>query len=161
MPWAKIAGLWKQCSFQPNGKILAIYRRQDPKLKAMLVHPQPNGASFQDSSLIVSHQIVLDNEMIGNLCIRTSLEMLYSLFTTVGIITIGIAACALLLSYIFSSRFQRLISKPILDLAQTAREVTVQKSYSLRVARTNQDEIGDLIDGFNEMLEQIQNEMKP
>jgi signal transduction histidine kinase len=142
--------------FQPNGKILAAYRRQEPNRAPILINAQPEGIEFHNNSLIVSHRIVLDNEALGTICIRTSLEALYSLFQTVGIITIIIAACALLLSYFISFRIQRLISQPILDLAKTAREVSIQKKYSIRAVRKNQDEIGDLIDGFNEMLEQIQ-----
>lgn len=141
--------------FQPDGKILAAYRRQRPHLTPILLQAQPEGAEFRNGSLIVSHRIILDNETVGTLCIRTSPEELYSLFRTVGILTIGIAACALLLSYFISFRMQRLISQPILDLAKTAREVSLQKNYSIRAVRKNQDEIGDLIDGFNEMLEQI------
>jgi signal transduction histidine kinase len=142
--------------FQPDGKILAVYRREKPELTPILLHSQPEGAQFRNNSLMVSRRIVFEDEAIGTICIRTSLEALYSLFATVGAITIGIAACALLLGYFISFRIQRLISRPILDLAKTAREVSIQKNYSIRAVRENPDEIGDLIDGFNEMLEEIQ-----
>ncbi|MDO8541274.1 MAG: ATP-binding protein [Opitutaceae bacterium] len=55
-----------------------------------------------------------------------------------------------------SSRFQRAISGPILALADTARIVSERKNYSIRAVKTSADEIGFLIDRFNEMLAQIQ-----
>src|SRR5260370_7541931 len=51
---------------------------------------------------------------------------------------------------------QRAISDPILLLAQTTRQVTTARDYSLRVPRAANDEIGVLIDGFNGMLTEIQ-----
>ena len=57
--------------------------------------------------------------------------------------------------YLVFSRLQGLITDPILHLAQTMRKISKEKDYSVRVARESGGEIGDLIDGFNEMLGQI------
>jgi signal transduction histidine kinase len=53
-------------------------------------------------------------------------------------------------------RLQRVISEPVLDLARTAKTVTLEKNYAIRAARQSDDELGLLIDGFNEMLTEIQ-----
>jgi len=50
----------------------------------------------------------------------------------------------------------RLIAGPVLQLAATAKTVSKEKDYSLRVQKLNEDEVGLLIDSFNEMLAQIQ-----
>ena len=55
-----------------------------------------------------------------------------------------------------SSRIQRYISDPILRLAEVARSVALEKNYSVRAAKQSNDELGQLVDGFNEMLGQIQ-----
>jgi light-regulated signal transduction histidine kinase (bacteriophytochrome) len=48
-------------------------------------------------------------------------------------------------------------TRPILQLADTARIVSREKNYSVRAASTdNHDEVGLLIEAFNEMLVQIQ-----
>ncbi len=52
---------------------------------------------------------------------------------------------------------QRAATRPILQLAETARIVSREKNYSVRVsATTRNDEAGLLITAFNEMLVQIQ-----
>jgi PAS domain S-box-containing protein len=57
---------------------------------------------------------------------------------------------------LLSAWLQRFISGPILQLAQATRTVAQQKDYRLRVPKQSQDELGLLIDDFNEMLAQIQ-----
>ena len=55
-----------------------------------------------------------------------------------------------------ASRLQRLISGPILDLAEKAALVGSRHDYSIRAAKQSGDELGILVDQFNSMLAQIQ-----
>jgi signal transduction histidine kinase/ActR/RegA family two-component response regulator len=64
----------------------------------------------------------------------------------------ALAALAFLISY----RLQRLISDPLIHLIQTAKAVTVLRNYGIRAQKGPHDELGSLIDGFNEMLSEIQ-----
>jgi light-regulated signal transduction histidine kinase (bacteriophytochrome) len=49
------------------------------------------------------------------------------------------------------------VTEPILNLVETARVVSRERTYSVRVRPSrNRDELSTLIDTFNEMLEQIQ-----
>ena len=57
---------------------------------------------------------------------------------------------------VFAYFLQGLISKPILDLAAKAQEISAKADYSIRVEKPGNDEIGILYDGFNDMLAQIQ-----
>jgi len=69
----------------------------------------------------------------------------------------GIVAAVFLLAigaaFSLSSRLQRLISEPILGLAEVARRVSEKQDYSVRAVRQNRDEVGLLTDSFNQMLE--------
>ncbi len=60
------------------------------------------------------------------------------------------------LTLLLSALLQRVISRPIFHLAETARTVSDRKEYSVRATKHGKDELGQLIDGFNEMLDQIQ-----
>jgi len=59
-------------------------------------------------------------------------------------------------SYLFSLKIQRLISRPILGLADIARRVSERGDYSLRAAKQTEDEVGFLVESFNGMLNQIE-----
>ena len=69
--------------------------------------------------------------------------------------TAAAIAAAVFSSYWLAARFQQQISGPIVNLAQTMQRVSLEEDYTLRVERCPQDEIGALIDGFNQMLSQI------
>lgn len=71
-----------------------------------------------------------------------------------------ISALALLLSVLatvlLSSRLLRLITEPILQLAEVAGKVSSEQNYSLRAILQSNDEVGKLVRSFNGMLERIQ-----
>ena len=60
------------------------------------------------------------------------------------------------LALILSNRLQNLITMPILHLAEVANIVAEKRNYSVRATKHGQDEVGQLIDRFNAMLEQIE-----
>jgi light-regulated signal transduction histidine kinase (bacteriophytochrome) len=54
-----------------------------------------------------------------------------------------------------SAVLQRRVSGPILELADTARAVSVNRDYSVRAKKQGNDELGLLSDAFNQMLARI------
>ena len=61
------------------------------------------------------------------------------------------------IAIVFYSRVLRVLVKPIFNLTGTARQVSLTKTYSIRAAVGPDDEIGELIEAFNEMLGEIEN----
>ncbi len=59
------------------------------------------------------------------------------------------------LSYFVATKLQKIISKPILDLANATKKISKGTNYSLRVQKKGRDEIGVLYDSFNNMMDQI------
>ena len=55
-----------------------------------------------------------------------------------------------------SIRLQRVIVNPLGDLVQLVRNVRESKNFSIRAEKDIDDEFGALIDGFNEMLEELE-----
>ncbi len=82
-------------------------------------------------------------------------EMARHLQTIVEIIALVTLASAGL-TYLLSSWLQRIITRPISELAQTAKTVTAERNYSARARKHEDDELGLLVDSFNEMLAQVQ-----
>jgi signal transduction histidine kinase/CheY-like chemotaxis protein/HPt (histidine-containing phosphotransfer) domain-containing protein len=70
--------------------------------------------------------------------------------------SLGAGGLALILVYLLAMRLQRIISRPIEELAATARLIAEDKNYALRVTQRDRDEIGDLVQAFNAMLGEIQ-----
>jgi signal transduction histidine kinase len=119
-----------------------------PKLKE-------DGYYYEMGYLTVFQGIILDEERIGTIVICSDMQPFYSFIRKVLMATLYILIAGLFLAYVLSTRFQRIISAPILKLAQAARSISQSKDFSVRVERQSDDEIGQLIDSFNHMLERI------
>jgi two-component system, sensor histidine kinase and response regulator len=143
------------CVYNKNGTILAEYSRRADKC---LSTPAQRGDQtlISPGYLMVFRQVRLDGEVIGSLYVRSDLLALRAREMRFSIIIFIAVLLSLAISFLLASSLQKLISEPIGQLARTAHEVSVKKDYSLRVTKRNEDEIGFLVDKFNEMLEQIE-----
>lgn len=118
--------------------------------------PRENGFTFDDDYLRLSHVIEINNVAVGTLCIMHSMAELgrkqLQYAAIAGIIFLAGCLLTLLLSFFL----QRIITRPILSLIATVRKISREKNYALRADKTACDEIGVLIDGFNDMVHEIQ-----
>jgi signal transduction histidine kinase len=137
------------------GEHFADYYRQGADSHALIEHHEDDH-HFRDGFLAVCKAVVLEKEAIGTVYLQSDLEPLYAMLERNTIIIAAVVLFASLVAYFVSSRLQRVISAPILSLAEVARMVSDQKNYSARVQRESDDEVGILVTAFNEMLEQIQ-----
>lgn len=106
-------------------------------------------------SLEVVTPIRFDNETIGHVYLQGSLQPLVDMLVRFAWMATVIVVLTTALIVILSVRLQRVISKPIRELAGLMRRVTRDGDYSLRAQPLGTDEVGSLIDGFNTMLAQI------
>ena len=145
----------KAVIYDKNGIAFATYsREQEGSPLSSSLEEESSGLSFLSFTFV--REIVLEGGRIGTIYLQSDLETLYSRWTGFVGIVAGVLFAAGLLAFILSSRLQQIISEPILRLTTLARRVSAEKNYSLREVKTSQDEIGTLIDDFNDMLEQIQ-----
>ena len=112
--------------------------------------------AFDRESLRLVRPILLDGELIGGVYIESGLDGLHErlrrLLSIIAVVLFG----ALALAFVLSSKLQRLISAPVLRLTEVMQVVSRDRNYDIRVEKTGRDEVGVLIDGFNEMLLEIQ-----
>jgi signal transduction histidine kinase len=119
-------------------------------------HPEPDAAKLEDGALTVFHPIRLKGERIGTVYLRSNLDELTARVKAQAITVLAVFLASGIVALMLSSGLQRLISRPILDLTGTARAVSERRDYSLRATKRTADELGELVDAFNGMLEQIQ-----
>jgi two-component system, sensor histidine kinase and response regulator len=138
--------------YLPDGQKIATYDRaaRGVQLKTsnspLLVHRN----QFQ-----ITAPATHEGAVLGSMHILIPLAALYPDWRAFALISVAAIAAAVLISYWLAARLQKQISGPIVNLAQTMQRVSAEEDYSLRVERSSQDEIGSLIDGFNQMLGQI------
>jgi signal transduction histidine kinase/CheY-like chemotaxis protein len=145
------------CIYRKDRRPFATFERRPGGPAAWPDRAQPEGTELGDDRLSVNRRVLLDGEPIGTIYIRSDLGELHARVRRYGLIALGVLALASLVALLMSSRLQGLISDPVLRLAGITRRVTQQRDYTVRATGGGGDEIGVLIHGFNEMLEQIQN----
>jgi PAS domain S-box-containing protein len=145
------------CIYTREGKVFAKYAPVGSD--ANFIPPRPESDTERlvvGHSVIVFRRIQLNGEIIGTIYLESDILQLKAhtrslIATMLGLILVSLVAASAL-----SSRLQRSVSGPILDLASTAQKVSVEKDYAVRASKKSDDEIGFLFDRFNEMLGQIQ-----
>ncbi len=154
-----------------NGKILASTDLTGAETRASYNRPDVTGAALPPalvvgdrfegpvllpSHLMLSREVKYDDGTKGGVFIRTDMRELIERLLDYARIMAAVFTFALLVAFLLAQRLQRLISGPIRYLTDIESRVTREKDWSLRATRQTDDELGVLIDNFNEMLVQIQ-----
>jgi len=117
---------------------------------------QEDWSYFDDTYLHLYHTIEINNSAVGTIYIMQSMEELQikqlQYAVTAGFIFLACCLVTLLLSFFL----QRIITYPIFSLMATVQKISQEKNFALRAEKTASDEIGVLIDGFNDMVHEIQ-----
>ena len=104
----------------------------------------------------VIQPISQEGDTEGYLYLAINLRPLWwSIFSSLGQISL-VMLVAFLLSVLYGQRLAALISAPLISLAQLTQQVSREKNYTLRAKEAGEDEIGQLVNSFNQMIEQVQ-----
>ncbi|MBW8041368.1 MAG: PAS domain S-box protein [Planctomycetes bacterium] len=143
------------CIYDKQGQVFAEYQRSDITRKIQAPEPQNDVHFFEPGCLCVFRRIELDGEIIGTVYLRDDMSTVHSELIWDIVVALIILSIALLIAYFLSSRLQKMVSEPILNLAEVSKVISEQKDYSVRALFHSSGEIGLLIDAFNDMLDQI------
>ena len=142
------------CLYQADGCMLACYARETG---ADRVFPQTAavGIHSRDGDLLLWRPVVHQGCRTGSLWMRFDRRVsLETLRHELAMVSLAMAGC-FMIAVLLTSKLQRVISSPLLRLAQVAKEVAAGRNYSLRAGKSGEDELGCLVDSFNQMLSQL------
>jgi signal transduction histidine kinase len=149
-PLARAASL-----YDPAGNLLASWSRDD--FPAYAAPPMP--ADMTDASADPEHMfrpVLVDGTPVGAIYVDslppTSVTSTLRYLLTVA----GIVAVCSLVTLVLLWPLQGIISRPILDVVRTARRVSEDNDFTVRVPKHGRDEIGELVDAFNMMLDRVE-----
>jgi diguanylate cyclase (GGDEF)-like protein len=120
------------------------------------VTPGEPGNYISGGRMIVVRPIVLEGEVVGTVYVQATLSELSSRMLVFGRITVIVVVACSIIALFVSSGLQGRMTRPILDLANTARLVTSDRNFSLRAHPAGRDEVGLLVQDFNRMLAEIE-----
>jgi signal transduction histidine kinase/DNA-binding response OmpR family regulator/HPt (histidine-containing phosphotransfer) domain-containing protein len=100
--------------------------------------------------------VALHAETVGFVYLRASPERSYRQLAGSIALILGVTLVSGWIAFYWVARLQRRLVEPIFRLADSMRKVSEEQNFSIRVSTCEQDEVGQLTNGFNEMLAQLE-----
>ncbi len=146
------------CIYDADGQLFAAH---DPESRAAIALPLEAGPDVDvhdhvNGVLRLTHPVHLKTRRIGTVYLEADMREIRAALGRDSLILGGVALLALVGSYLLSSRFQGLISGPILGLAATAQTISEVEDHSIRAEMTAGGEMATLVQAFNGMLDAIE-----
>lgn len=142
-----------------NGELFASYLQATTELKnCPETAPGIPGHMFTANHLETLQKIQINNMEVGQLHIISSLSQIEkraNYFTTSAI---GLLLIVGTIGLIIASRLIAYIIRPLYMLETTAKVISEKHDYSVRSESQHDDDIGELINTFNDMLETIESQ---
>jgi signal transduction histidine kinase/DNA-binding response OmpR family regulator len=146
--------------FDRTGATVAVYSRTaEPTGRAAsgmeLRYPAPL-VDFRGGSLMVFRPVKLKGEVVGAILLESDLSEIWQRLGSFGAIVVLVVLATCWVGLMFARLITRITCGPIEHLIDVARVVRTEGRYDVRARRTTNDEFGELIDRFNDMLSEIQ-----
>jgi PAS domain S-box-containing protein len=143
------------CIYRQDGSILAKYSQAGtppgcPPLNAS------EELRYSNRDLTLSHAILLNGRRIGTLMMLYDLDEIGERKRLFGATVLGVLLFSSLIAFLLSSMLRAVIANPISQLVRATTSVSETSDYSIRAPKLAGDELGVLVDRFNEMLAGIE-----
>jgi signal transduction histidine kinase len=115
------------------------------------------GHWFRNTHLVLVRKIVSEGNLVGYVYLRADLRDIDQRLRRYALISFVVLLLALMVALLVSSVFGKSVSRPIVELAQTAQQVSRDKDYGIRARPSAESsELSVLVNSFNDMLKEIQ-----
>jgi two-component system, sensor histidine kinase len=102
------------------------------------------------------HKILDGNRVIGSIVAESAHGLTGHYLAEVVALLAAVTGLSLWVAYWVASHLQGAVSEPILDMAATARAITIRRDHSLRLDKVADDDVGHLVEAFNQLLDQVE-----
>ncbi|KPA16494.1 multi-sensor hybrid histidine kinase [Candidatus Magnetomorum sp. HK-1] len=150
------------CVMEKPGLMFARYHREDqnpndPDLfsKAILAESFEKKMFVKSLRLHLLKPILMKQKIIGALYVQVDLKHMIFLGGMCIIFALGVIGIAFFISIFLSSRYMVVISGPILHLVEVAQSISEKKNYMVRATKSDDDELGGLVETFNCMIHEV------
>ncbi len=142
--------------YTPDGRIFATYTRPGHAAAALSGTAQPDGLVVGNHYLDVYQSIRMKGELAGKIAVRSDPAPVSARIWQAAYTGFALLLLAALIAWRASLRLQRRVTAPIFALVDAMRDVGRRHDYTVRIERATDDEVGTLVDGFNQMLADLE-----
>jgi EAL domain-containing protein (putative c-di-GMP-specific phosphodiesterase class I)/signal transduction histidine kinase/CheY-like chemotaxis protein len=112
-------------------------------------------AALRTRSVEMHAPVILDKRKIGTVVVLGQLEGAFDRLVASLLVSLSASLAAIGLGLLVAARLQRQITRPLLALKASITEIREQKGFHKTVEVQSNDEVGDLVGGFNAMLSEV------
>jgi len=141
--------------YDSKGVLFARYERAGAAANILLSSPHPPGLQISDGRIELTREVLSQSEPVGALYLAANYELTSGLRDYAGIVGL-VTALSLAVALVASTALQRALMAPLDAIANVARRVVDRRDYSLRASKKSDDEIGLVVEAFNDMLGVVQ-----
>jgi PAS domain S-box-containing protein len=142
--------------YDERGEVFATYRPAAATGGPAIPAVRAEGHAFGEAALEVFHPIILRTEQIGTVYLASDLGEMRTRLVRYLWIVAGVLLASSLVALALAQYLHRALAGPLTELSAVATQVAAEKNYAARAAKRADDELGRLVEAFNEMLAQIQ-----
>ena len=141
--------------YSEDGRLLAKYTASGA-LAAPVRAPAPSGhAASATGELEYIQNVIEDGQLVGKLYLRANMKDLWQQTREHLVVTLVVIGASLATALPLAYFLARAISRPILELAHTADQITINGDFTVRVHSKLDNEIGTLYRAFNDLLQHV------
>lgn len=141
--------------YNDKNEIFAEFFKNNNNTNVLSVPTDKQLSKFEGNYLHVFQPIFFEKKICGSIYLKVSTEALSEKKHAYLMFTLLIFAIVWIISYFLALGFLPIITRPVKRLTEATREISMNAKYNVRVDKLGNDEIGQLVDEFNNMLEQI------
>ena len=157
------------CITDKNNDIFAVYKKElsffDTNIKNKIQQIKEHGISentttyyFSNAHIEMIQNIIIGNKIVGDVYILASMNTLYKEFKDFFFFSLFLSCALFIFAILLNIKLLRIILAPINQLVKVMASISGTKNYALRVHKKHDDELGLLIERFNEMLAAIESQ---
>ena len=139
--------------YAPSGALFAKYSATEaaPKFPEL---PGHDGHEIGGGEISLFKRVIANHEIVGTVYVRARYDVAGRVMRYLGIL-VGVLLLSLGAAALISHRLHRGIIVPIRGVIDVARNVLDKRDYSARAPKWQNDELGVLVDAFNNMLDEV------
>jgi PAS domain S-box-containing protein len=141
--------------YTPDGRLYASYAQRGELPPPLSAPAARSGVRIDGERVELAQPIVQNGEQLGTIYLRAHYDVMGRVRAYMGILAV-VMCISLAVALLLSSWLQSVITAPMESMANVARQIVNRRDYGLRAKKTTDDEIGLVVDAFNNMLDEVQ-----
>ncbi len=109
----------------------------------------------KNNHCLVVRPVSANEQLVGAILLVDDMQQLKNRFKDFYALLILAVLVISSIVFLVASWAQKLFTEPLTQIIQTMERVTKERKYKVEIEKQNEDEFGELIDHFNEMISEI------